>query len=60
MITMALEKGTPLSAAHPALRTVSTVRSDLWKIVNTIKSDPAVAQCPQAQPLACAEVLVRA
>ncbi|RKF34537.1 OmpA family protein [Paraburkholderia fungorum] len=57
MITMSLENGTPLSAANPALRTVSMVRPDLWKIVNTIKSDPAVAQCPQAQqPLACAEV----
>jgi OmpA-OmpF porin, OOP family len=57
MITMGLEKGTPLSAANPALRTVSTVRPDLWKIVNTIKSDPVTAQCPQAQqPLACAEV----
>lgn len=57
MITMSLENGAPLSAVNPALRTVSTVRPDLWKIVNTIKSDPAVAQCPQAQPpLACAEV----
>jgi outer membrane protein OmpA-like peptidoglycan-associated protein len=57
MITMGLENGTPLSAANPALRTVSTVRPDLWKIVNTIKSDPATAQCPEAQqPLACAEV----
>ena len=56
-ITMSLENGAPLSAANPALRTVSAVRPDLWKIVNTIKSDPAVAQCPQAQlPLACAEV----
>lgn len=57
MITMSLENGSPLSAANPALRTVSTVRPDLWKIVNTIKADPATAQCPQAQqPLACAEV----
>ncbi|MFM0341065.1 OmpA family protein [Paraburkholderia fungorum] len=57
MITMSLENGTPLSAANPALRTVSTVRPDLWKIVNTIKADPATAQCPEAQrPLACAEV----
>ncbi|REG51173.1 OmpA family protein [Paraburkholderia sp. BL6669N2] len=57
MITMSLESGAPLSAINPALRTVSTVRPDLWKIVNTIKSDPTVAQCPQAQPpLACAEV----
>ncbi|MFM0502433.1 OmpA family protein [Paraburkholderia caffeinilytica] len=57
MITMGLESGTPLSAANPALRTVSTVRPDLWKIVNTIKSDPAIAECPEAQrPLACAEV----
>lgn len=57
VITMSLENGTPLSAANPVLRTVSTVRPDLWKIVNTIKSDPAFAQCPQAQqPLACAEV----
>ncbi|MFM0203918.1 OmpA family protein [Paraburkholderia fungorum] len=57
MITMNLEKGTPLSAANPALRTVSSVRPDLWKIVNTIKSDPAIAHCPEAQqPLACAEV----
>ncbi|ASW02172.1 OmpA family protein [Paraburkholderia aromaticivorans] len=56
-ITLSLENGTPLSAANPALRTVSTVRPDLWTIVNTIKSDPAVARCPQAQPpLACAEV----
>ncbi|CAE6787043.1 Outer membrane protein A [Paraburkholderia domus] len=57
MITIGLENGTPLSAANPALRTVSTVRPDLWKIVNTIKSDPAIARCPVAQqPLACAEV----
>ncbi|MFL9982226.1 OmpA family protein [Paraburkholderia sediminicola] len=57
MITMSLENGTPLSAANPALRTVSTVRPDLWTIVNTIKADPAIAQCPEAQrPLACAEV----
>ncbi|MFM0632037.1 OmpA family protein [Paraburkholderia xenovorans] len=57
MITMSLENGAPLSAVNPALRTVSTVRPDLWKIVNTIKSDPTIAQCPQAQlPLACAEV----
>lgn len=57
MITMSLENGSPLSAANPTLRTVSTVRPDLWKIVNTIKSDPAIAQCPEAQqPLACAEV----
>ena len=56
-ITMGLENGTPLSAANPALRTVSTVRPDLWKIVNTIKSDPAIASCHEAQqPLACAEV----
>ncbi|MFM0292070.1 MULTISPECIES: OmpA family protein [Paraburkholderia] len=56
-ITLSLENGTPLSAANPALRTVSTVRPDLWKIVNTIKSDPAVVSCPPAQlPLACAEV----
>ncbi|CAE6739074.1 OmpA family protein [Paraburkholderia domus] len=57
MITMGLENGTSLSAANPALRTVSTVRPDLWKIVNVIKSDPATARCPEAQqPLACAEV----
>jgi len=36
---------------------VSTVRPDLWKVVNVIKSDPATARCPEAQaPLACAEV----
>jgi outer membrane protein OmpA-like peptidoglycan-associated protein len=57
MITVGLESNTTLSAANPALRTVSTVRPDLWKIVNTIKADPATAQCPEAQqPLACAEV----
>jgi OmpA-OmpF porin, OOP family len=57
MITLSLERGTPLSAANPALRTVSTVRPDLWEIVNTIKADSAVTRCPQAQPpLACAEV----
>lgn len=56
-ITIGVEHGTPLSAANPALRTVSTVRPDLWAIVNAIKADPALAQCPQAQPpLACAEV----
>ncbi|CAB3701056.1 OmpA family protein [Paraburkholderia rhynchosiae] len=56
-IAMGLENGTSLSAANPALRTVSTVRPDLWKIVNTIKSDPAIASCREAQqPLACAEV----
>ncbi|CAH2902886.1 MAG: Outer membrane protein A precursor [uncultured Paraburkholderia sp.] len=57
VITMGLESGKPVSAANPALRTVSTVRPDLWQIVNTIKSDPAVASCHEAQPpLACAEV----
>ncbi|SIT45786.1 Outer membrane protein/peptidoglycan-associated (Lipo)protein (fragment) [Paraburkholderia ribeironis] len=57
MITLSLERGTPVSAANPALRTVSTVRPDLWEIVNTIKADSAVVRCPQAQPpLACAEV----
>ncbi|MFM0210131.1 OmpA family protein [Paraburkholderia sediminicola] len=57
LITTSLENGTPLSAANPELRTVSTVRPDLWNIVNVIKSDPATARCPQAlQPLACAEV----
>jgi len=57
VITSGLEKGASLSAANPALRTVSVVRSDLWKIVNTIKSDPVIASCPEAQqPLACAEV----
>ena len=57
MITFGLENNTPLSAANPELRTVSTVRPDLWKIVNVIKSDPATARCPDAQaPLACAEV----
>jgi OOP family OmpA-OmpF porin len=57
LITMGLENGTPLSAANPALRTVSTVRPDLWQVVNTIKADSAIAQCPDAQrPLACGEV----
>lgn len=57
LITMNLERGTPVSAANPALRTVSTVRSDLWSVVNAIKADSAVVHCPQAQPpLACAEV----
>jgi OOP family OmpA-OmpF porin len=57
MLTIGLENGTALSAANPELRTVSTVRPDLWKIVNVIKSDPATAHCSEAQqPLACAEV----
>jgi OOP family OmpA-OmpF porin len=57
MMTVGLQNGTALSAANPELRTVSTVRPDLWKIVNVIKSDPATARCPEAQqPLACAEV----
>ncbi|MGF6773896.1 OOP family OmpA-OmpF porin [Paraburkholderia sp. GAS199] len=57
VLTMGLEKDTPLSAVNPPLRTVSTVRPDLWTIVNAIKSDPALAVCPEAQkPLACAEV----
>ncbi|WP_025599108.1 OmpA family protein [Burkholderia sp. WSM2230] len=57
VITAGLENGAPLSAANPALRTVSVVRPDLWKIVNTIKSDPVIASCREAQqPLACAEV----
>ncbi|WP_144112894.1 OmpA family protein [Paraburkholderia sp. BCC1886] len=56
-LTLGVENGTVLSAANPALRTVSTVRPDLWKIVNTIKADPVIARCHQAQPLlACAEV----
>ncbi|MDE1182018.1 MAG: OmpA family protein [Paraburkholderia sp.] len=57
LIATSLEAGTPLSAANPELRTVSTVRPDLWNIVNVIKADPAVVNCPDAQqPLACAEV----
>lgn len=57
VITMSLERRTPVSAANPALRTVSMVRPDLWHIVNAIKTDSAVVHCPQAQPpLACAEV----
>lgn len=61
-LTAAIESGATPSAANPALRTVSTVRPDLWKIVNAIKADPATARCPGAQaPLACAEVdLIRA
>lgn len=56
-ITFGLENETPLSAANPELRTVSTVRPDLWKIVNVIKSDSSTPDCPEAQtPLACAEV----
>ncbi|MFP3180265.1 MAG: OmpA family protein [Paraburkholderia sp.] len=56
-LTFGMENNAPLSAANPELRTVSTVRPDLWKIVNVIKSDPAIAHCPEAQaPLACAEV----
>jgi outer membrane protein OmpA-like peptidoglycan-associated protein len=57
IITLSLERGEPVSAANPALRTVSTVRPDLWEIVNAIKADAAVVNCPKAQPLlACAEV----
>ncbi|WP_345815564.1 hypothetical protein AAGS40_24305 [Paraburkholderia sp. PREW-6R] len=57
VITIGLQNSASLSAANPALRTVSTVRPDLWDIVNAIKADPAVARCPHAQaPLACAEV----
>lgn len=57
VIVAGLESGTTPSAANPELRTVSTVRPDLWAIVNVIKSDPETARCAQAQqPLACAEV----
>lgn len=57
MLSFGLENNTPLSAVNPELRTVSTVRPDLWKIVNVIKRDPATARCSDAQaPLACAEV----
>lgn len=57
VITTGLERGATLSAANLALRTVSTVRPDLWEIVNAIKADSALASCPEAQsPLACAEV----
>ncbi|MEX3762544.1 OmpA family protein [Paraburkholderia phenoliruptrix] len=57
VIATGLESGVSPSAANPALRTVSVVRPDLWKIVNTIKSDPAITSCREAQlPLACAEV----
>jgi outer membrane protein OmpA-like peptidoglycan-associated protein len=56
-ITMNVARGTPISAVNPALRTVSMVRPDLWKIVNTIKADSEVVHCLPAQaPLACAEV----
>lgn len=61
-LTAGMESGAIPSAANPELRTVSTVRPDLWTIVNAIKADPATAQCHDAQqPLACAEVaLIRA
>ncbi len=57
MITSALESGGPLPAAGSVLRTVTPVRPDLWQIAGAIKNDPAVDDCPVAQPpLACAEV----
>ncbi|WJF91772.1 OmpA family protein [Paraburkholderia bonniea] len=62
VLTAGLTQRSELSAANPPLRTVSMVRPDLWAVVNAIKSNPALPNCPKAQrPLACAEVgLMRA
>jgi hypothetical protein len=56
-ITASLESGRPLPTADTALRTVTAVRPDLWKIAAAIRHGPVFAGCPDAQPpLACAEV----
>ncbi|CAG4898598.1 hypothetical protein [Paraburkholderia gardini] len=52
-----MERGAAMPAGRPAMRTVVTVRPDLWAIVDVVRRDPAFASCPDAAaPLACAEV----
>ena len=53
----ALEARGQLSADNPKLRTVSTVRPDLWRKLLAAKAAPGFAICPKAQELvACSEV----
>ncbi|CAG4908541.1 hypothetical protein [Paraburkholderia saeva] len=57
VLSVSLEQGVTPSAARPVMRTVVTVRPDLWAIVDVVRGDPAFAHCPNAvMPLACAEV----
>ncbi|MGF6775033.1 hypothetical protein [Paraburkholderia sp. GAS334] len=57
VLTTSLERGAAISAARPPMRTLVTVRPDLWGIVEVVRRDPAFAACQAAQaPLACAEV----
>jgi hypothetical protein len=49
IITMNLERGTPVSALNPMLRIVSMMRPDPWTFANTIEADVAAIHCPQAQ-----------
>jgi OmpA-OmpF porin, OOP family len=56
-LTSALETGQGLSVDNPELRTASTVRPDLWKLLLAAKTSPQFAQCREAQRLtACSEV----
>jgi len=53
----ALEGRGQLSADNPKLRTVSTVRPDLWQKLLAAKTSPWFAACPKAQEqVACSEV----
>lgn len=53
----ALEGQRQPGADNPKLRTVSTVRPDLWRKLLAAKASPGFAVCPQAQALvACSEV----
>ncbi|SEB08797.1 hypothetical protein [Paraburkholderia sartisoli] len=57
VLSVSMERGTAMPATRPVMRTVVTVRPDLWAIVDVVRHDPAFASCPDAAaPLACAEV----
>ncbi len=56
-LTGSLETGNGLTPANPSLRTVATLRPDLWEQLSKISADPRFPHCPQAQALiACSEV----
>ncbi|CAM2168069.1 Flagellar motor protein MotB [Paraburkholderia sacchari] len=53
----ALEGQGQVSADNPKLRTVSTVRPDLWQQLLAVKTSPDFPSCPKAQEVvACSEV----
>lgn len=57
VLSAGMERGIGIPATRPVMRTVVTVRPDLWAIVDVVRRDPAFASCPDAAaPRACAEV----